>query len=187
MFAEEASSARLCLLVPATTWALRLRLASTMVVVAAAAQKMNDDDGAWRRQQQAKPFSSSYFIICLFLIISIHTQSIYFCLFNKKISHQKIRWHEFRRNLSQLAGLRREYQDFNEISTRDWHILTFVSKQHFLEFDKKLSEFGKFLAEPTLDKSLHSSSQYYFFIRDWTTDLWKINLVVKRNLIQISW
>jgi hypothetical protein len=49
---------------------------------------------------------------------------------------------------------------------RDWHISTFVSKQHFLEFDKKLTEFGKFLAEPTLDKSLHSSSQYYFFTRD---------------------
>ena len=114
-----------------------------MVVVAAAAQKMNDD-GAWRRQQQAKPLSSSYFIICLFLIISIYTQSIYFCLFHNEISQQKRKRHKFRQNLSQLAGLRREYQDFNEILTKDWHISTFVSKQHFLEFDKKLTEFGKF-------------------------------------------
>ena len=132
-----------------------------------------------------KPFSRLYFIICLFWSFQfIRNLHMYFCLFNKEISYEKRNGHKFRQNLSQLAGLRREYQDFNGISTRDWHILTFVSKQHFLEFDKKLSEFGKFLAEPTLDKSLHSSSQYYFFTRDWTTDLWKINLlVVKRNII----
>ena len=121
-----------------------------MVVAAAAAQKMNND-GAWRRQQQAKPFSSVYFITCLFLIISIHTQFIYFCLFNKEISQQKRKRHEFRQNLSQLAGLWRQYQDFNSTLTKDWHISTFVSKQHFLEFDKKLTEFEKFLAEPTID------------------------------------
>jgi len=65
------------------------------------------------------------------------TQTIYLCLFNKEISYQKRKRHEFRQNLSQLAGLRREYQDFNRILTKDWHIPTFVSKQHFLEFDKK--------------------------------------------------
>ena len=42
-------------------------------------------------QQQAKPFSSLYFIICLFLIISIHKQSMFFCLFNKNISNEKRR------------------------------------------------------------------------------------------------
>ena len=93
-------------------------------------------------------------LFVFFFIISIHTQSIYLCLFNKEISYQKRKRHEFRQNLSQLAGLRREYQDFNRVLTKDWHISTFVSKQHSLEFDKKLSECRKFLAEPTLDKSL---------------------------------
>ena len=48
-------------------------------------------------------------------IILIYTPSMYFCLFSKEFSEGKRKRHEFRQNLSQLAGLWREYQDFNRI------------------------------------------------------------------------